>query len=126
MSDAIEEDAEQPPRSAVPPLKVYVTPEERAAIIANALACGLSISAFVRNLALGHVPASILDLREIPNLIAARGDLGRLGGLLKLWLSDDFRYQQEHGEPIHDLLAEINKSHDRLTGIIRRVDRRAG
>jgi hypothetical protein len=42
----------------------------------------------MRRLALGYRPESIVDGRTMLELIRVRGDLGRLGGLLKLWLAE--------------------------------------
>lgn len=107
------------------PLKMYVTPEERRAIVQNAKDSGLSMSAYARNLALGHSPASILDMREMRNLIQAKADLGRLGGLLKMWLTDEIRYNQLYDIKIDDLLERINQAQDKLLSIIHLIDRKA-
>lgn len=75
------------PRSGTP-IKVQVTPEERAAIIQTAENCGLPVSALLRRLALGYQPPSLTDINMELELIRLRGDFGRLGGLLKMWLVD--------------------------------------
>lgn len=120
---AYHEDAkERPtPRRDIAPICIWVTPEERTAIIANAQACGLSTSAYARNLALGHSPASLLDLKEVRNLIAAKADLGRLGGLLKMWLTDEIRYNQLYDTPIRDLLDQIATAQNELLAVIYRI-----
>lgn len=105
-------------------VRVYVTPEEKEVMAETAKTCGLSLSAYTRNLALGYRPASILDLEETRKLFEVKADLGRLGGLLKLWLTDDIRYRDEHGEPIESLIAKITEAQDRLLSIIHRVDER--
>ncbi|MCM8735503.1 conjugal transfer protein TraJ [Azospirillum sp. A1-3] len=70
------------------PLKVWVNAAERARIEAQAEAAGLSVSAYLRNVGLGHQPRSVVDLDAVEQLIKVNADLGRLGGLLKLWLTD--------------------------------------
>ena len=119
------EDAKErtPARRDIPPLCAWVTKDERDAIIANAEACGLSTSAYMRNLALGHTPASILDLKEMGNLIATRADLGRLGGLLKMWLTDEIRFNEVYQGTIDDLLDELDASQKKLMAVIHRIDR---
>lgn len=112
------------PRRDVPPISIWVTNEERAAILTAAKSCGLSASAYARNLTLGYRPSSILDLEETRKMFALKADLGRLGGLLKLWLSDPIQYNDRHGEPIEELLTKLNEAQDRLMTIIRRVDER--
>lgn len=102
-------------------LKVYVSPEQQRVIAENARACAMSASAFARSLALGHTPPSILDHREVSNLMKVNADLGRLGGLLKLWLTDDIRYREEHGEPIENLLKQIYATQENLLTVILQI-----
>jgi hypothetical protein len=68
-------------------LRVAVSDRERAAIMERAAACNLPVSVYLRTLGTGYAPPSTLDLQAIRDLIRVNADLGRLGGLLKLWLS---------------------------------------
>lgn len=70
------------------PLKVLVSDTERAAISARAKAANLSISSYLRTLGLAWQPKSQLDQQAIRDLVKVIADQGRLGGLLKLWLSE--------------------------------------
>lgn len=70
------------------PIWVSVTAEERAVITQTAENCGLPVSALLRRLALGYQPPSLTDINMELELIRLRGDFGRLGGLLKMWLVD--------------------------------------
>lgn len=72
-------------------VKVYVTPEEKARIVANAGACGRSVSAYVRALATGHTPTPRADLSGLADVFRLHADLGRLGGLMKMLLTNDER-----------------------------------
>lgn len=76
------------PRERNRPLKVYVSADERIAIAAHAASASLTVSDFLRNLGLGYTPVSTLDLEGVKTLARVAGDQGRLGGLLKLWLSE--------------------------------------
>jgi hypothetical protein len=49
---------------------------------------GLPLSVFCRNAALGKRINSSADKDAIQSLVKVSSDQGRLGGLLKLWLSD--------------------------------------
>ena len=75
------------PRDQVLPA-IRVTAAERAAIEAGAERVQMSTAAYLRALGLGYDPPSKVDLRTIHELGRLRADLGRLGGLLKLWLTD--------------------------------------
>ncbi|MFY9640978.1 MAG: hypothetical protein WCD20_18430 [Rhodomicrobium sp.] len=69
------------------PLKAFVSPAERLAIEAKAKETGLTVSAYLRAAALGLKIESAHDQEAILALIKLNADQGRLGGLLKLWLS---------------------------------------
>jgi len=71
------------------PIYVWVTPSEKKIIIANAKACGMSNSAYLRQVGLNMPIKSILDHQGIADLAKVNADQGRLGGLLKLWLMSD-------------------------------------
>ena len=79
--------ATSPPKRPEP-LKVVVSSVDRAQIIERAKTCDLSVSTYLRTLGLGFEPKSTLDAQAIQHLLKALADLGRLGGLLKLWLSE--------------------------------------
>jgi Mobilization protein NikA len=68
-------------------LRVVVFATEAERIAAHARDTGLSVSHYLRNLGLGDPPKSQLDRQLVLELIKLNGDQGRLGGLLKLWLS---------------------------------------
>jgi hypothetical protein len=87
--------------------KVYVTPEEREAIHAIAQRCGLSVSAYMRNLALGYVPTSAVDSEQVRNLMAVNADQTRLGNLLKMWLTERNRYNDTQMMSVTRLLEKI-------------------
>ena len=70
-------------------LRVPVTTEENEVIKRQADLAGVPIAAFLRDLGLGYTPPSVVEQDKLDALIKAMGDLGRLGGLLKLWLTDD-------------------------------------
>lgn len=70
-------------------LRVPVLPEEEAEIKRLARSVGLDVAPYLRNIGLGYRVSSVLDLQKVDELAKISGDLGRLGGLLKLWLTDD-------------------------------------
>ena len=76
------------PRERNRPLRVVVSASERAQIEALAQSAGMSVSAYLRSFCLGHRPASVFDTEAVRALAKVAGDQGRLGGLLKLWLSE--------------------------------------
>ena len=101
-------------------LKVVVSPEDRAAIETRARAADLPVSAYLRRLGTGFQPKSTLDQQAIGDLVRMNADQGRLGGLLKLWLSE----KPGQGAPAYDvrrLLREIEGVQADLKAIVRRL-----
>lgn len=76
-------------RKGCTPIYVYCLPDEKAQIEAIAKATGRSASSYLRAVGQGYPVHSILDYERIQELAKVNGDLGRMGGLLKLWLTDD-------------------------------------
>lgn len=89
--------------SKKPALTVRVTPEEQQQIIANATRAGLSISEYVRRVCVGHRVPSYEKAQAVRELIRVNGDLGRLGGLLKLWLMNEDCHQVQVKQLLHEL-----------------------
>lgn len=89
-------------------ITLRMTQDEKERIDAKADACCLSRSAYIRQTALGIVPRSKLDHQAIHALAKLNGDIGRLGGLLKLWLSRDEYALMHHNLNIRELVAEIS------------------
>ena len=61
----------------------------------------------MRELALGYEPGSVVDQMAIRELMGASADLGRLGGLLKMWLTNDERAGFARHLNVPELLEEI-------------------
>jgi hypothetical protein len=104
-------------------LRVRVLPDEEAAIKRNAAAAGLSIAAYLRNVGIGYEIRGILDHQRVHDLALVNGDLGRLGGLLKLWLTNDARTADFSPATIRALLAKIVATQDDLRAVMTKVVR---
>lgn len=74
----------------------------------------MSRSEFIRNAALGITPRSQLDRKNIADLAKLNADMGRLGGLLKLWLMRLEDNELHKGLQIHDLLRDIHQLKDKI------------
>lgn len=104
-------------------LRVPVLPDEEDKIKDHAKLAGLSVASYLRNLALGYEAKSIIDLQSVDSLAKVNADLGRLGGLLKLWLTDDAKIMA-FGHPkaeeiIRAVLHQIENNQERLREIMR-------
>ena len=77
-----------PSRRGSPHIKVWLLPAEKAVIQKKAKGHSLSDSAYLRAVGMAMPIKSTLDQESILELARINGDLGRLGGLLKLWLTN--------------------------------------
>lgn len=110
-------------RKGSKPIKVYCLPEERALIEQNAAAAGLSLSAFLLAVGQGYEVKGITDYERVRELARINGDLGRLGGLLKLWLTDDVRTAHIGEATLRALLGRIEATQDEMGRVMKAVVR---
>ena len=75
------------------PVKVWVTTVEKAAIAEKAAAHSMSASAYLRGLGLALPIQCTIDQRAVLDLLKINADLGRLGGLIKMWLSGNQNFE---------------------------------
>ena len=102
-------------------LRVPVLPAEEAQIKRLAAAAGLPVAAYLRKVGLGYRLQGILDHRRVEELARINGDLGRLGGLLKLWLTNDERTAAFGEATIRAVLAKIADTQDEMHAVMRAV-----
>ncbi len=91
-------------RQRIRRFQVLLLPSEAVAIKSNAANCSLSVSAYLRDLGLHYRPKSNVDADAVMEMFKVNGDLGRLGGLLKMWLTNEERLKPEQ---INSLLDDI-------------------
>ncbi len=91
-------------------LRVPVLPEEEMMIKAKASEAGLTIAEYLRNLGLGYSVPSVIDNRQVDALLKINADLGRLGGLIKLWLTNDRRTKYIGKAQLHMTLDTIRET----------------
>jgi len=112
-------------RQRVRRVQVLLLPVEAVAVKNNAANCGLSVSAYLRSLGLHYKPKTILDYKAVVELAKVNGDMGRLGGLLKMLLTNDERLKamgKEQAVPkINNVLDEIQFMQFLLLEIMKKV-----
>nr|WP_320013091.1 hypothetical protein [uncultured Desulfobulbus sp.] len=69
-------------------ITTYLTDDEYRAMSRAAAQAGLSLSKYVKRVCLGHSVTSTVDYQAFLALTKANADLGRLGGLFKMSLSE--------------------------------------
>lgn len=90
-------------------LRVWVKPKEKVDIEGAANDCSLSVSTYLRSLGLGYVPPSKIDKTHILALAKVNGDQGRLGGLLKMWLTNEERQEEALSAQVRTVLEQIDE-----------------
>ena len=102
-------------------LRVPVRDEEEMQIKKQAANCGISVSSYLRTLGMGYEPKSITDNEKVQELAKINGDLGRLGGLLKLWLSDDRRAAHFDKKAIIGVLRNIEDTRSQMVNTMMKI-----
>ncbi len=103
------------------PIKVYCYPDERQTIEQQANSTGLSKSSYLLRVGMGYPIRSIVDHHQVEELVMINGDLGRLGGLLKLWLSNEKSVGGIDARTIRDTLKKIDRTQDQMLALMQRV-----
>lgn len=105
------------------PIKVYVSDPDRVALEQRAESANLSLSAYLLAAGLNHPIRSVADADAVMDLVKVAADLGRLGGLLKLWLAD----KRDQGAPaiaVDKVLGETRNLQQRMMRAASQVRRR--
>lgn len=104
-------------------------PEEESAIKTNADRAGLSIAEYLRRVGIGHQIRGVIDEQKVLELAKVNADMGRLGGLLKLWLTDDKKLASSGGVTegtIRALLKRLEDTQAKLLWKVLDLSRRDG
>lgn len=102
-------------------LRVPVLPDEEQAIKANAAKVGLKIAEYLRRLGLGHEIHGVIDKQHILELSKINADLGRLGGLLKMWLSNDERLADIEPKTMTIVLERIQATQAVMLEVVKKL-----
>ena len=105
-------------------LRVPVLPAEEAAIKALAQQARRPVARYLREVGLGYKLHSVVDLEAVRELAKVNGDLGRLGGLLKLWLAGDARTARFTPATVEVLLDRIAAQQDELGRVMQEILKR--
>lgn len=109
-----------PARRRGKPIEVWVTDEEKVAITEKADEAGMSRSGYLRALGLNTPIRSVVDLKAVSDLAKVNGDLGRVAGLLKLWLEE----KRGQGAPAMDvdaLMREFRQCQGEVRALMSKV-----
>ncbi len=98
-------------------LRSYVTEKEYEYIIKLSEQTALSISELTRRVLLGQQVQTREEAQAFFEMCKVSADQGRLGGLLKLWLSDPVK-SQGYSQEVRRVLHQIEANQKRLKALI--------
>ena len=102
---------------------VRVNDAEKNLIEEGASSCGLSVPQYLRLLGTENVPKTKLDRDALTSVLKAAGDLGRLGGLLKMLVTGDPKYRSSSMRAnIHNIEQLISSLKRAREDIVRKVE----
>jgi hypothetical protein len=107
-------------RRTTTPINVWCLPSERAEIEINAETAGMSLSAYLRAVGAGYQPRSVVDYQQVALLAQSHADLNRLGGLLKMWLTNQERMSPQE---VAQLLKQITESNRQIAEAAKKIVR---
>lgn len=110
------------PRRQVPPIKVWVTDDEKAEIADRAGQAGLSLSSYLLTTGLHRPIRSKVDLAAVADLAKVNGDLGRVAGLLKLWLAEK-KGQGARPVDVESMMREFRALQQEMLAVMSKVVR---
>ncbi len=115
----------KPSRQRAHNLRVPVLLEEKTAIQRNAANHGQTVSGYLRNLGMHYQPKTIFDRNAVLELLKINSDLVQLGGLLKIWLTNDDAWQalgREQALPtLPELLQKIQSKQAELSESVKKI-----
>lgn len=113
------EDQKKQKRSKV--IYTRVTENEHEEVNRLSKMYGVTTSDYLRSIALNYPLKSRVDQLAFLELQKCRGDLGRLDGLLKMWLSNKDRRPGLEEIEVKALLKRIDESQEEITGYAREL-----
>ena len=102
-------------------IHVPVLSSERQAIEAQAKRAGMKVARYLREVGQGYAFKGVIDFEQVRELAKINGDLGRLGGLIKLWVTNDERTALIGKAHLEAVLSKITATQDKMAEIMTRV-----
>ena len=103
-------------------IEVWVNNDEKAELADRAAQSGLSLSAYMKAAGLNAPIRARADLSAVADLVRVNGDLGRVAGLLKLWLAEK-RGQGARPVDVEAMMKDFRALQDEVRSIMIRVAR---
>lgn len=100
----------KPKRIRQKAIKVVVTDAEKEQIEKGAAQCKLSTSQYLRDLGLGYKPKTLVDVMVLSELRQAKGEMNKIGGLLKVLMTTEVVDPKEFRSTVNGLLLDFSRN----------------
>lgn len=94
--------------------------KKRLTQLANASDSG-SVGRFMRDVSLAYEIESRVDMRAIEQLAKLNGDLGRIGGLLKMWLNNPEKAKFGEHLDVPKLIDELREVQQQIASKVKEL-----
>mgnify|MGYP002713542978 CR=1 FL=1 len=91
-------------------IQVVVTEAEKKKIEDSAALRNLSASQYLRDLGLGYQPKTLVDVMALNELRKVKGDMNKIGGLLKVLMTTEVVDPKEFRSTVNGLLLDFSKN----------------
>ena len=102
-----------------------LTPEEYQMIVSKAKATGYTASEYMRRVACGYPLQSMVNQLAVNELLQARADSGRSGGLFKKWMVANEKTRPPLGsrsyQEVNSIVSNILKDQEKLLSIAEKI-----
>ena len=98
-----------------------LTQAEKDIIKEKAKGCSLSTAQYMRDVSLGYKPKETKTLEQLQEVIKVNRDLGKLSGLLKMWLSDRIKFDGSERFTMIRILKDIEVTRSKLELAIEKI-----
>lgn len=95
-------------------IQVVVTDAEKKQIEDSAALAKLSASQYLRDLGLGYQPKSLVDVMVLLEIRSVKSDMNKIGGLLKLLMSNEVIDPKEFRSTVNGLLLDFSRNQQSL------------
>jgi len=102
-------------------IKVILTEEEKKKIEEKAAAAKMSSSQYARDLALGYKPKTLVDIMALDELRKVKGDMNKIGGLLKNIMNGEVVDPKEIRTTVNGLLLDFSKNQQTIDLLLSKI-----
>jgi hypothetical protein len=102
-------------------IQVVVTEAEKKSIEESAAQGKLSASQYLRDLGLGYQPKTLVDVMALNELRKVKGDMNKIGGLLKNLMNDEAVDPKEIRASVNGLLLDFSRNQQSIDLLLSKI-----